>query len=351
VSTNKDSFSIGGPADVTVSADSPDGNYSHLFEGLTNGVNYYVAVRAVSAAGNSAVGGPAAAMPYGVPTVPVAPTVVAGDAQATVSMGATPASQGATIIRWVVSGGDTAGHTVTNKVAAYADGPTKGGFALSVALGGPNVWGTTWTFTAIPWVQSANKQIKEGGQSLESAAVQPKGALGKPTVQIVRQQGVKGGKASLLFSITPGNWNGNPPNPKTGFTYSSPWANGTANGDQFFFDIPITETGTVTVTQTADGGTPSSTGTVVVQPTISVDSATAVMTVRYVPESPLYCQVMTGTTASNKILATEANDGSSSYHTYTYSYALVPAETTITLQCGGDSNNPTTYQITTTTAR
>ena len=40
VSTNKDSFSIGGPADVTVSADSPDGNYSHLFEGLTNGANY-----------------------------------------------------------------------------------------------------------------------------------------------------------------------------------------------------------------------------------------------------------------------------------------------------------------------
>jgi hypothetical protein len=345
VSTNKDSFSIGGPADVTVSADSPDGNYSHLFEGLTNGANYYVAVRAVNAAGNSDVGRSPAAMPYGVPTVTVAPTVVPGDAQATVSMGATAASSGATIVQWVVSGLDNAGHTVTNKVAtAHADG----GFALSVALVGPNVWGTIWTFTAIPRVQSANGQIKEGGQSPPSAAVQPKGALGKPTVQIVTQQGVKGGKASLLFSIAPGNWNGNPP--KTGFTYSSPWANGTANGaDQFSLDIPITETGTVTVTQTAAGGTPSSTGTVVVQPTISVDSATAVMTVRYAPEQALYCEVLSGgATVLGPSQATDVPDGSSGYHTYTYSYATVPAETTIRLRCGGDNNAPTTYQITTT---
>src|SRR5665811_34543 len=116
-------------------------SYSHLFEGLINGVNYYIAVRAVNAAGNSDVGRSPAAMPYGVPTV-VAPTVVPGDAQATISMGATAASQGATIVQWVVSGGDNAGHTVTNKVAtAHADG----GFSLTVALGGPNVWGTTHT--------------------------------------------------------------------------------------------------------------------------------------------------------------------------------------------------------------
>jgi len=46
-----------GPVDVTVSADSsPDGCFSHLFTALTNGVTYYVGVRAVSLAGSSEVG-------------------------------------------------------------------------------------------------------------------------------------------------------------------------------------------------------------------------------------------------------------------------------------------------------
>jgi len=341
VSTNKDSFSIDGPADVTVSADSPDGNYTHLFEGLTNGVNYYIAVRAVNAAGNSDVGRSPAAMPYGVPTVPEAPKVVPGDRQATVSMGATAASPGATIVEWMVSGWDNDGHTVTNKMAtAHADG----GFSLTVALVGPNVWGRTWQFTAIPRVQSANGQIKEGSQSPVSNPVQPKGAPGTPDVAIAAQQGVSGSSVFLLFGITRGDGNGNPPTRK--LTYSSPWGSGTANdADQFQLTVPMAAAGTVTALDGLD-----STGSVVVQQTVSVNPTTSLLTVRYVPETvvPLFCQVLTGTTVSGKTQATDTPDGSSTYHTYTYSYETVPAETTITLQCGGDNNDPTTYQISTT---
>ncbi|MHB1010336.1 MAG: Ig-like domain-containing protein, partial [Propionibacteriaceae bacterium] len=45
ITTNPGSVTVDGPADVTVGADSsPDGSFSHLFTGLTNGVTYYVAV-------------------------------------------------------------------------------------------------------------------------------------------------------------------------------------------------------------------------------------------------------------------------------------------------------------------
>jgi len=289
------------------------------------------------------VGRSAAAMPYGVPTVSVAPTVVPGDGFATVSMGATDASQGATIIEWVVSGYDNAGETVTNKVAtANPDGS----FSLKVTLPLPNVYGREWHFMAVPRVQSAGGQIKEGGQSPVSAGVQPNGAMAKPDVQIVVQQGVTGTDANILFSITSGDTNGHPTD--LTFTYASTWGNGTANGaKQFSLPIPMTATGTVTVTQHSSDGATSS-FVITVLPTISVDAGTAVLTVRYVPEKPLFCQVLTGTTVSDKKQATDTPDGSSSYHKYSYSYAGVTSGTAITLQCGGDNNNPTTYQITTT---
>jgi hypothetical protein len=346
VSTNKDSFAIDQYPQFTVSADSsPDGNFSHLVEGLTNGVTYYIAVRAVNAAGNSDVGVSAAAMPYGAPTVTVPPTAVPGDGSATVSMGATDAPPGATIIEWVVSGYDNAGQTVTNKVApANADGS----FSLQVTLVGPNVWGRTWQFLAAPRVQASGGQVKEGAQSPVSDPVQPKGAPGTPDTQIVTQQGVTTGTVTLLFGITPGDGNGNPPNPMT-LTYSSPWGNGTANpANQFELTVPMTATGTVTIVQTAADGS-SSTGTFVVLPTISVDQATSVLTVRYVPEKPLYCQVLASDgTVLDSGTASDTPDGSPSYYTYQYSYGSIAVGTDITLQCGGDSAAPTTYQITTT---
>jgi hypothetical protein len=341
VSTNKDSFTVDEPADVTVSADSPDGNFSHLFEGLTNGVNYYVAVRAVNAAGNSDVGRSAAAMPYGVPTVTVAPTAAAGDGWADVSMAPTAASQGATIIEWVVSGYDNAGHTVTNKVApANPDGS----FSLRVTLVGPNVWGRTWQFMAVPRVQSAGGQIKEGGRSPVSDPVQPYGAMAKPQVGVVVQQGVTSGNANILFSILPADTNGH--QTTLTFTYSSPWGRGTANGaNQFSLPIGLTSTGTVTVRQTSSDGS-SSTGTMVVQPTLSADTATSVLTIRYVPEKPLFCQVMAGGVVVLDGTATDTPDGSPSYYTYQYSYLDAPAGD-VTIQCGG-SSAATTYQISTT---
>ncbi len=345
VSTNKDLFTIDGPADVTVSAStSTDGSFSHLFEGLTNGVNYYVAVRAVNAAGTSDVGRSAAATPYGVPTVTVAPTAVPGDGWAIVNMGPTDASQGAAIIEWVVSGYDNAGNNVTNLVApARADG----GFSLKVTLVGPNVWGRTWQFMAVPRVRSASGQIKEGGQSPVSDPVQPKGVPGIPDVQVVTQQGVTTSTVTLLFGITPGDGNGNPPTPMT-LTYSSPWGDGTANAaNQFGLTLPMTATGTVTVRQTAADGS-YSTGTVVVQPTIGVDAATSVVTVRYVPEKHLTCQVLSEATVLSSGKATEIADASTSYYGYEYSYADVTAGTAITIQCGGDAAAPTTYQISTT---
>jgi hypothetical protein len=168
----------------------------------------------------------------------------------------------------------------------------------------------------------------------------------KPGVQVFVQQGVTGADANILFTIAPGTTNGHPTD--LTLTYSSSWGNGTANaGNQFELPIPMTATGTVTVTQKSSD-TATSTGTLVVLPTISVNPMTALLTVRYVPEGPLFCQVLTGTTVSDKTQATDTPDGSSTYHTYTYSYATVPAETTITLQCGGDNNDPTTYQISTT---
>ena len=344
LSTNPSSFSVDQPADVTVSASSsPDGNFTSTFTGLTNGVNYYVAVRAVSAAGTSDVGRSSAAMPYGVPTVTVAPTVSAGNGYAVVSMGATQASQGAAIVEWVVSGYDTAGDTVSNKVAgATADG----GFSLTVALPLPNVYGRTWQFVAVPRVQSVGGQVKEGGQSPASAPVQPMGPMAAPVPGIVVQQGVTGADANILFTVSKGDTNGHPTD--VTLTYASPWGSGTVNaGNQFSLPVPMTATGEVTVTQTSSDGA-TSTGTLAVLPTISVTPDTAVLTVRYVPEKPLFCQVLTGTTVSDKGQATDSPDGSSTYYTYTYSYATVAAGTTITLQCGGSNTDPTTYQITTT---
>ena len=344
VSTNKDSFTVDEAPDATVSADSsPDGNFSHLFVGLTNGLNYYIAVRAVSAAGNGDVGRSAAAMPYGVPTVTIPPTVVAGNGTVTVSMGPTAASQGASIIQWVISGYDTTGDHVTNKVAT-AD--ANGGFSLVVTLPVGNLYRRTWQFMVVPRVQSSGGQIKEGAQSPYSESVQPMGAMAPPEVQIVVQQGVTAGDANILFSILQGDTNGHPDNALK-FKYSSTWDTGNANGGkQFTIPIPITATGPVTVTQTATDGA-TSTGSITVLPTISVNATSALLTVRYVPESPLYCQVLTGTTVSGKAQATDTPDGSSTYHTYTYSYATVPAETNITLQCGSNAA-PTTYQISTT---
>ena len=260
-------------------------------------------------------------------------------------MGATNASPGATIVQWVVSGWDNAGDTVTNKVAtANADGS----FSLTVTLPLPNVWGRTWQFTAIPRVQSANGQIKEGGQSPESAAVQPFGAMVKPGVQVVVQQGVTGADANILFTIAPGTTNGHPTD--LTLTYISSWGNGTANAvNQFALPIPMTATGPVTVTQTSSDGS-YSTGTLVVLPTISVNPETSLLTVRYVPEKQLFCQVLAsdGTVLGTATAATDAPDGSPSYYTYQYSYAGITPGTDITLQCGGDSAAPTTYQISTT---
>jgi hypothetical protein len=279
-------------------------------------------------------------MPYGVPSVAVAPTVAPGDAQAVVSMGATPASQGATIIQWVVSGWDNAGHTVTNKVAG-ANQNGDGGFSLAVALVGPNVWGRTWQFTAIPRVRSENGQIKEGGQSPVSSPAQPKGVPGTPNVTIAAQQGVSGNNVILLFAVTRGDGNGNPPNMT--LTYSSPWGNGTANGgDQFSLAVPMNASGTVTVNQNAQGGL-SSSDSVAVQAPMSVDTTTAVLTVRYAPESKLYCKVFSGNT---EIYFGEATKPAGSPN-YEFSYAAVPTGN-ITLRCGGDKSAPTTYHIDTT---
>jgi len=350
VSTSKDSITIDGSADFLVSADSaPDGNFSHIFTGLTNGVSYYVAVRAVNVAGNSEVGQSGAAMPYGAPAVTVAPTAVPGDGVATVSMGATDAPAGATIDSWIVNGTDSAGQTVSKVATAAADR----GFSVVVPLVGPNVWGRTWQFVAVPRVRSQQTgQIKDGGQSPASDAVQPKGPPGNPDVQVVTQQGVSPGgvnpTVTLRFAITPGDGNGNPQTSMT-FTYSSPWGDGGANGaNQFELTIPMTATGTVTVRQTAADGS-YSTGTVVVQQTVSVDTAKAIMTVNYSPEKPLFCEALSGTTVLDPRNAIEvAQAGSPTYYTYEYSYAAVPVGTgRITLQCGGDSAAPT-YQISTT---
>ena len=84
--------------------------------------------------------------------------------------------------------------------------------------------------------------------------------------------------------------------------------------------------------------------------TVSVDDATAIMTVRYSPEKPLFCEAMSGTTVLDQGPATAvAPAGSPTYYQYEYSYAAVPVGTgAITLQCGGDNAAPTTYQISTT---
>ena len=158
---------------------------------------------------------------------------------------------------------------------------------------------------------------------------------------------MSGTSVILLFGITPGDGNGNPPNMT--LTYSSPWGSGTANGaNQFELTVPMTGTGTVTVRQTAQDGS-YSTGAVGVQQTVSVDTATAIMTVGYSPEKPLVCQAVSGATVLVKGKATEvAQAGSPTYYTYEYSYAGVPVGTDITLQCGGDKDAPTTYQISTT---
>jgi hypothetical protein len=260
-------------------------------------------------------------------------------------MGPTDASQGATIIEWVVSGYDNAGHTVTNKVAPA--NPQDGSFSLRVTLVGPNVWGRTWQFMAVPRVQSAGGQIKEGGRSPVSDAVQPHGAPGKPDVQVVTQQGVTGNNVTLLFSITPGDGNGNPSSSMT-LTYSSPWGNGTATANQFVLTLPMTAAGSVTVRQTA-GDLSYSTGTIVLKPTIGVDAATSVLTVTYVPENPLFCEVLaTDGTSLDNGKATAAPDGSPSYNTYTYSYSGIAVGTDITLQCGPSAGNTATYKISTT---
>ncbi len=344
ISTNPGSFTVDGPADVTVGAASaPDGSFSHLFTGLTNGVTYYVAVRAVNLAGNSDVGRSGAVVPYGAPTVKVAPTAVPGDHSATVSMGPTTAPPGATVVAWVVSGYDTVGETVPNKVAAAT---ADGGFSLTITWSYPNVYGHTWQFTAVPRVQSSSGQVKDGRPSPASDPVQPKGPPGRPEVTIVAPQGVTGSSVDLLFSVTPGDSNGNPP--AMTLTYSSPWGSGTANGaDQFVVTVPMTATGPVTVTQTATDGS-YSTGSVVVGPTVSVDPATAVMTVRYASEKPLFCQTLSGATVLDSGKATEVADGAAGYYTYQWAYDTIPSGTGIMLQCGGNSSSPTTYQISTT---
>ena len=132
-------------------------------------------------------------------------------------------------------------------------------------------------------------------------------------------------------------------------TYSSAWGNGTANAaNQFVLTLPMTATGTVTVRQTAADGS-YSTGTVVVKPTIGVDAATSVLTVTYVPENPLFCEVLaTDGTSLDNGKATAAPDGSPSYNTYTYSYSGIAVGTDITLQCGPSAGNTATYKISTT---
>jgi large repetitive protein len=344
ISTNPGSFTVDGPADLTVGADSsPDGSFSRLFTGLTNGLTYYVAVRAVSLAGSSDVGRSGPVVPYGAPTVTVAPTAVAGDRSATVSMGATASPPGATIVAWVVSGYDNAGETVSNKVAtASADG----GFSLTITWSYPNVYGHTWQFTAVPRVQNSAGQVKEGRPSPPSDPVQPKGPPGQPDVTIIGPQGVTGSSVDLLFHATPGDANGNPP--AMTLTYSSPWGSGTANGaDQFVLTVPMTASGSVSVTQTASDGS-SSNRSLVVQPAVSVDPATAVMTVRYASEKPLFCETLSGTTVLDGGRGIEVADNAPGYYTYQWAYDTVPVGTGIMLQCGGNASSPTTYQISTT---
>ena len=111
----------------------------------------------------------------------------------------------------------------------------------------------------------------------------------------------------------------------------------------------MSATGTVNVTETAADGS-SSIGQVVVQRSVSVDTATATMTVQYVPDKPLFCEaVSSGTVLDSGNAKQTASAGSPTYYTYDYTYDAVPVGTgTITVECGGDKAAPTTYQISTT---
>ncbi|MBI4898882.1 MAG: hypothetical protein HY829_00185, partial [Actinobacteria bacterium] len=221
-----------------------------------------------------------------------------------------------------------------------------GSFSLTITWSYPNVYGHTWQFTAVPRVQNSGGQVKEGRPSPASDPVQPKGAPGQPDVTIIAPQGVTGSSVDLLFHATPGDANGNPPG--MALTYSSPWGSGTANGaDQFVLTVPMTASGSVTVTQTASDDS-SSNRSLVVQPAVSVDPTTAVMTVRYASEKPLFCQTLSGTTVLDSGKGVEVADGAPGYYTYQWAYDTVPVGTGIMLACGGDGASPTTYEISTT---
>lgn len=343
VVTTPDSVTFDSPADATIGpATAPNGSISRLFDGLTNGVKYYVVVRAVNSAGNSDAGQSSAVTPFGAPTVTTAPTAIPGDKSATVSMGPTAALPGATIVDWIISGSDNAGHVVTDVVV---DAKADGGFTTDVKLVGPNVWGRTWTFSVTPHVRSASGQLKYGAVSPTSEPVQPKGTPGKPDVQIVEQQGVLGGNVYLLFVVTPGDGNGNPPGMT--LTHSSKWSSGPVNdANQFVDAIPQNVTGVVTVRQTASDGSYSE-GTYTVLPNLTTDS-NAIFRVRYANEERLFCQAISDSKVLDSGYATDVSGSGAGYKSYEYSYARVNPGTLVTITCGGDKNSPYTYELTTT---
>ena len=128
------------------------------FAGLTNGITYYIKVRAMKSGMAIAESDEVSATPMTVPGAPTGVTAVAGDGQATVSFTAPADNGGGAITEYVVT--------------ATPGGKTATGTSSPITVTGLTN-GTSYTFT----VQAVNK-AGTGEASAESNAVTPQGSSG-----------------------------------------------------------------------------------------------------------------------------------------------------------------------------
>lgn len=334
-------------ADHSVAAVSDLGHtYSYTITGVPNNVNYYVAVRAVNAAGSSepGVSAPAYAFPAPVLDPQIVPVATAGDQTIHVHMDKVVPPGGGTIVAWVltvykVNSGQSI-PTSPATVPVDANGVLDYDFTVPYA----NNFSVRWTVTATPRASGGGSVVKQGAESDKSNQVTPHGKPGAPTLTLLQHQGTNtsiGPRIALQYEVQPGSSNGNDP-AQISFIVRTPEGTqmAVAANNTVVVLVPYGG-GTVTAQSKAnDSGLLSDVAQYPTGKLVWADPVTKIYHLEALSENQLKC------TASIPLFPTLSGDAVGTSNApgpgtnYTFDFGAVPGAApgrTVTLKCGPPS--------------
>jgi hypothetical protein len=342
--TNSFAYTDTSQTDVAAVADLGH-TYSYTISGLPNNVNYYIAVRAVNAAGSSDPGVSAPAYAFSSPILDkhITPVATAGDQSIHVHMDRAVPPGGGAIVAWVltvyrVNGGPSIpGSPVT--VPVDANGVLEYDFTVPYA----NSFTERWTVTATPRATAGGTVVKQGQESDPSNTVTPHGRPGAPTLTLVQHQGpiqISNGvwRIQLQYEVQAGSANGNDPT-RISFIVRSPEGNQMAVAANNLVSVLVPYGGgTVTAQQRAgDSGLLSDVAQYPTGKLVWADPVAKVYHLEALSENSLKCTAAIGnaTPLAGDAVGTANSPGPGT--DYAFDFSTLPGAgpgQTVTLKCG-----------------